>query len=196
MTVKQKQLLLAWFGYLTPKEVDEIWGPQSEHATECLQEDLDLVPDGVWGDQTDAAVREFIYAGEDLPEQPEPETNNPELAERFRGIRYWGPEEFRCQCGGKHCDGFPALPDRVLLELVDDLRHRFGRPGHRSSGLRCETHNRNEGGVWNSKHRFGKALDFFIEGVSGAELLAAAKKDPRTSYAYIISGQYVHVDVA
>jgi len=189
MTTKQKQLLLCWFDLLAPGDVDGIWGPQSAQATEKLQKKLELIPDGVWGDQTDIAVREKIYSGEDLPEEPEV------TGTFWDHIRYWSREEWRCQCGGKYCAGFPAEPDQTLVELVDDLRHAFGAPGHRSSGLRCEVHNRNEKGVWNSKHMAGKALDFFIEGVSGAALLAAAQADPRTSYAYIISGQYVHVEV-
>ena len=41
----------------------------------------------------------------------------------------------------------------------------------------------------------GKALDFFIEGVSGETLRAYAAADPRCTYAYVISGDYVHVDV-
>jgi hypothetical protein len=41
----------------------------------------------------------------------------------------------------------------------------------------------------------GKALDFCIEGLSGSQLLARAQSDPRTRYAYIIDGQWVHVDV-
>ena len=196
MTVKQKQCLLTFLGYDTGG-VDGIWGDKSRNAVEAAQEDLGIPVDGVWGPQTEAAVLETVYTYDvDAPTEPEPETDDPVLAERFRGIRYWSPEEFRCQCYGKYCDGFPALPDRTLLELVDDIRHKSGRPGHRSSGLRCEIHNRNEGGVWNSKHMDGKALDFMIEGMSGDELLAMVLDDPRTSYAYKISnGPYVHVDV-
>lgn len=195
MTVKQKQIILAWFGYLQPTEADGIWGPQSEHATECLQEDLELVPDGVWGDQTDAAVREYIYSGAELPDVTDNNVGT-KTGTFWDHIRYWSREELRCQCGGKYCDGFPAEPDQTLVELVDDIRHEAGAPGHRSSGLRCEIHNRNEGGVWNSKHRYGKALDFFVEGLTGQQLLTIAKKDPRTNYAYIIgNGPYIHVDV-
>ncbi len=191
MTIKQKQCLLAWCGYLQPKEIDGIWGPRSAHATECMQEDLDLVPDGIWGTQTDAAIREFIFSGQDItPEETAP------TGTWWDGIRYWTREEWCCQCGGRYCNGFPAEPDRTLVELVDDIRHEAGRPGHRSSGLRCEIHNSNEGGVWNSKHMAGKALDFMIEDMTGQQLLALAQADSRTNYAYIIgSGPYVHVDV-
>ena len=205
MTIVQKQLLLAFMGCMDPKDVDGIWGPHSAACTEKLQHKLNIYPDGVWGGQTDDAVREYIYAGEDLPdsaeelEAVEAVTGNAELdcqlAERFKGIRYISPEEARCQCGGKYCNGFPVLPDRTMLELADDLREKAGAPLHRSSFLRCTQHNANEGGVKTSKHMSGKALDFFIEGVSGQKLLAMAQADPRTSYAYIISGQYVHVDV-
>ena len=191
MTVKQKQCLLAYMDSLPPNSIDGIWGPQSAQATAQLQRKLGIPDDGVWGAQTDTAVREHIFSGADLPEKPEA------TGTFWDHIRYWTREEFRCQCGGKYCNGFPAEPDQTLVELVDDIRHCFGAPGHRSSGLRCEVHNRNEGGVANSRHLTGKALDFYIEGVSGQTLLGAALADPRTRYTYIIGdGPYVHVDVA
>lgn len=190
MTVKQKQLLLVWLDCLPLSGVDGIWGPQSAQATLAAQRKLNLVPDGVWGDQTDAAIREYLYSGADLPQKPE------KTGTFWDHIRFWSREEWRCQCGGRYCNGFPAEPDQTLVELVDDIRREAGAPGHRSSGLRCPIHNANEGGVTNSRHLNGKALDFFIEGVSGKQLLALAKKDPRTRYAYIIgNGPYVHVDV-
>ena len=195
MTNKQKQCLLVFLGYDTGG-IDGIWGDKSRNAMEAAQEDLGIPADGVWGPQTEMAILEAVYTY-DTDAPTEPGTDDPDLVERFRGIQYWSPEEFRCQCYGKYCDGFPALPDRTLLELVDDIRQKADRPGHRSSGLRCQTHNDLQpGSVPNSKHRTGKALDFCIEGLSGAQLLALAQADPRTSYAYIIdNGPYVHVDV-
>lgn len=190
MTAKQKQLLLAFMDCMDPKDVDGVWGPNSAACTADAQRKLGIPDDGAWGPQMDTAVREYIYSGVDLPE-PE----DPAEADWWANIRYWRREEFRCRCGGKYCNGFPAEPDRTLVELVDDLRNAAGAPGHSSSGLRCPQHNANEGGVKTSKHMTGKALDFFIEGISGQKLLAMAQADPRTSYAYIISGQYVHVDV-
>lgn len=189
MTVKQKQHLLGYMGVLRPEDVDGIWGPKSSAATAEAQRMLGIPDDGVWGDQTDAAVREYIYSGEDI-KAPEP------TGTFWDHIRYWSREEFRCQCGGKYCNGFPAEPDQTLVELVDDIRHDLGAPGHRSSGLRCTQHNANEGGVWNSRHLSGKALDFTIEGKSAYEVYQRALSDPRTGYTYIIgNGPYVHVDV-
>lgn len=204
MTVIQRQCLLNFLGYDTGG-VDGIWGDKSRNATEACQEDLQIPSDGIWGPQTETAVLEAVYTYVvDVPvsEQDTGTADNPavsaQLERLFEGIRYWGPEEFRCRCGEYHapyCDGFPVLPDRTLLELVDDLRHNAGRPGHRSSAIRCYQHNIDSDGVKNSRHLTGKALDFFIEGMTGTQLLKAAQADPRTRYAYIIEGQWVHVDV-
>ena len=119
------------------------------------------------------------------------------LAELFQGIRYWSPEEFRCRCGEYHapyCDGFPVLPDRTLLEVADDIRDRTG-VAHRSSAIRCPQHNADSGGVSDSRHLRGKALDFFVEGYTANRLLAEVQKDSRVRYAYAIDGSYVHMDV-
>jgi hypothetical protein len=200
MTIIQRQSLLTFLGYDTGG-VDGIWGSKSRNATEQCQEDLGIPADGVWGPQTETAVLEAVYTYDvEAPvlNSDTEETGSTELELLFEGIRYWKPEEFRCRCGEYHapyCDGFPVLPDRTLLELVDDLRHNAGRPGHRSSGIRCYQHNIDQGGVADSRHLKGKALDFYIEGLSGSQLLKAAQADPRTRYAYIIDGQWVHVDV-
>lgn len=196
----QKQCLLTFLGYNTGG-VGNGWGEKSREATMCAQEDLGLEPDGIWGPLTETAVLEAVYTYDDGPTETEADSTadavlDRQLAERFAGIQYISPEEARCRCGGKYCSGFPALPDREMLELADDLRRKTGRALIRSSFLRCPQHNANEGGVGNSKHMRGKALDFMLEGMSGQELYQLAKADPRTSYTYVIgNGPYVHVDV-
>lgn len=158
--------------------------------------------DGKWGPKSQAAADRFLkdFTGE----KTEAETEEKTTSDLWDGIRYWTPAEFKCRCGEYHdpyCDGFPVQPDRKLLELVDDIRHKAGAPGYRSSGIRCHKHNIDSGGVPSSRHKLGKALDFCIEGLSGQKLLAIAQADPRTRYAYQIkdgSGNltnYVHVDV-
>lgn len=198
MDNKQRQHLLAYLGYYV-MEVDGIWGSGSREACKEFQRDRELTVDGYGGPETDKALRYAVYNG---LEKPEPSVEDEVISEPetptgtfWDHIRYWTREEFRCKCGGKYCDGFPAEPDQTLVELVDDLRADAGRPAHPSSGLRCETWNRIQGGVADSRHRKGKALDFYIEGLSGSQLLARAQADPRTRYAYIIDGQWVHVDV-
>ena len=195
MTVKQKQSLLCYMDCLEPSGIDGLWGPGSAKATASMQRKLGIEPDGIWGSQTDTAIREYIYSGNELPDAETPETVTGTF---WDNIRYWSREEFRCQCdryNGPYCDGYPAEPDQTLVELLDDIRAHFGRVAHRSSGLRCPQHNRDSKGVANSKHLTGKAMDFFIEGVTGEALRAYAASDPRCSYTYVIEGQYVHVDV-
>ncbi|MGM9587248.1 MAG: D-Ala-D-Ala carboxypeptidase family metallohydrolase [Candidatus Limivicinus sp.] len=198
MTDTQKQCLLTYLGYDTGG-VDGIWGDKSRQATEAFQRDYSLDPDGVFGDATLTRIKEVIISGEQptsQPRQPQEATDGGE--DWWQNIRYWTREEFKCRCGEYHapyCNGYPVEPDRKLVELADDVRAHFGRPGIRSSGIRCPWHNRDSGGVSNSRHLLGKALDFYIEGVSGSELLTYVQSDPRTNYAYIIEGNYVHMDV-
>lgn len=203
MEAWRKQCLLAYLGYYPYKDIDDDWGDQSRQATEAFQGDYEIKVDGVFGNGTLNRILEVIYNQEEpaVPTAPDiPVGDKKEPTGTFWDhIRYWSRDEFACRCGQYHapyCNGFPVEPDQTLVELVDDIRHDFGRPGHPSSGIRCERHNADQpNSAKNSLHKYGKALDFFIEGVSGAQLLARAQADPRTNYAYIIEGQYVHVDV-
>lgn len=188
MTMQQRQHLLGYLGYYKGT-VDGIWGQMSQDACASFQRDWGTIAvDGCGGKETDRALREAI-AADCLPEKQESGTF-------WEEIEFFTREEFRCQCGGRYCDGFPAEPEETLVRLVNDLRKQAGRPAHRSSGLRCPTWNVLQKGAKNSKHQYGKALDFYIEGISGKQLLTMAQADARTSYAYIIDGPYVHVDVA
>jgi hypothetical protein len=192
MTSKQAQNLLQYLNFYEGIP-DDIWGPMSKQACIDFQRRFGGIQvDGYVGPETEKALKHAVsigYLDKDEPEDPAA------TGTFWDGIRYWTREEFRCKCGGKYCDGFPAEPDQTLVELLDDLRADAGRAGHASSGLRCPTWNSIQGGVAGSRHQTGKALDFYIEGLSGAQLLARAQADPRTRYAYIIEGQWVHVDV-
>ena len=184
MNNRQKQCLLAYLGYYHGNP-DGIWGELSVSATRAFQRDYGLTADGIFGTATENRIREVIASGSETVSAG---------GDFWARIRYWRREEFRCPCG--KCGGFPVEPEQTLVELADDVRAHFGRPGHGSSGVRCPRHNAEVGGVANSRHLSGKALDFCIEGVSGEQLLAYVKQDKRTNYAYVISGgPYVHMDV-
>ena len=194
MTVKQKQCLLTFLGYDTGG-VDGIWGEKSRNSLQVCQEKLGIPESGVWDDQTENALMEAVYTYDAVNESDTETENTGTFWDR---IQYWSREEFRCRCSEYHdpyCDGFPAEPDETLVELLDDIRAHFGRPAIRSSGLRCPQHNRDSKGVSNSKHLTGKAMDFFIQGVTGEAVRAYASADPRCAYTYVIQGNYVHVEV-
>ena len=171
MTAMQKQCLLSALGLYPHREIDGIWGAKSKAAMGAFSEK---------------------FPGQTLPEALSSLTEE----DFWQNIRHWRREEFRCRCGGKYCDGFPAEPDETLVQLLDDIREDLGAPAIPSSGLRCSRHNAASGGVSNSRHMQGKAMDFMVLGVTAQKLLNRAQKDPRTNYAYIIdNGPYVHVDV-
>ena len=191
MTIKQKQHLLGYLGYYAGVP-DGIWGRLSGEATRAFQAGYGLEQDGVFGPATEKRIREVIGSGEQPSQQAQtaPETGGGE--EWWREIRYFTRAEFRCPCG--RCGGFPAEPAEKLVRLADQVREHFGAPALPSSGVRCPEHNKEVGGVWNSRHLAGKALDFRVQGRSAAEVLAFVKTLP-VHYAYAIDGSYVHMDV-
>ena len=191
MTDKQKQYLLGYLGYYAGVP-DGIWGRLSGEATRAFQAGYGLEPDGIFGPATEKRILEVIGSGEQPSQQAQtaPETGGGE--EWWREIRYFTRAEFRCPCG--RCGGFPAEPAEKLVRLADQVREHFGAPALPSSGVRCPEHNKEVGGVWNSYHLAGKALDFRIDGKSAAEVLAFVRTLP-VHYAYAIDERYVHMDV-
>lgn len=194
MTDKQRQHLLAYLGYYV-MNVDGDWGSGSREACRRFQLDMGLTADGFGGPETDKALRHAVYNDLQQSDPVEDIHASGSTGTFWDHIKYWSREEFRCQCGGKYCNGFPAEPDQALAVLLDDVREHFGRPGHRSSGLRCRTWNTIQGGSDTSRHMRGKAMDFRIEGCSAQQILGYLHEHIGTRYAYDIDGTYVHVDV-
>ena len=172
MTARQKQCLLMFLGYYQGA-VDGLWGPKSREAASDFQNHA-----GITEAELEKALLAAICDGK---------------GGIWENIRYFSPQEFACKCG--KCGGFPAEVDLTLLRQADDLRHSLGVPIHVSSGVRCNAHNTAVGGVANSRHLAGKAMDFRAEGLSAAQTLEAVKKLPNIRYAYAIDTQYVHMDV-
>lgn len=110
-------------------------------------------------------------------------------------IEYFTRNELRCKCGGKYCDGFPAEPKEMTVRLADRARKHFGRPAHNVSFLRCKTWNAKSGGVANSQHMYGEAMDIRIDGVSGDELYEFFLAQPEVRYTYKINSTNVHFDI-
>lgn len=190
MTLKQKQALLAYLGcYDGP--LDGLWGENSQRATIDFQraymEQTDV--DGIFGAATEKRILEVIATGEEPIDDKMSAT-----ADWWKDIRYFTRAEFRCPCG--KCGGFPVEPDENLVRLADKVREHFGAPATVSSGVRCQAHNDElPGSAKNSYHLRGKAMDFCVRGISGAELLAYVKTLP-VHYAYQINGSdFVHMDV-
>lgn len=186
MTAKQKQCLLYYLGYYVG-DIDGSWGVLSKTATKAFQTDHGLTADGIFGDKTKEKILSVIATGE-TPKTTETKTFWDEIV-------YFDRSEFACHCGGAHCNGFPAEPQEKLIRVADKIRKKFGSAATVSSGVRCTQHNANVGGVSNSRHLSGKAMDFCVAGKSSAQLLAEVQKHSDIRYAYAIDSSFVHMDI-
>lgn len=194
MDTKQQQHLLSFLGFYTG-DCDGLSGPKTKNAIRSFQSAYGLQTDGICGKQTEKALRGAV-AGTMEPVNSFDALVSETLNSSYSFARYFAKEEFRCRCGGKYCNGYPAEISKSLLTLADRTREYFNRPMHNTSGLRCEKHNAAEGGVAGSYHTKGKAVDFYIDGVPAEEILAYVKAQPEVHYAYHIqNSNCVHMDV-
>lgn len=167
MTAHQKGCLLSYLGY----DISDLTA-----ATRAFQQDYDLVVDGIFGPMTREKILQVICDGD-----------------WWEDIQYFSRQEFACKCG--KCGGFPAQPEERLVRTADRLRKNFDAMVMISSGVRCVSHNANVGGVANSRHLTGKAMDFRVEGKSAAQVLSYVNQQPEIRYAYAIDSNFVHMDV-
>ena len=165
MTTHQQKCLLSFLGY------------EGDGATAAFQADHGLEADGIFGPLTKAKILHLICR-----------------EDGWNGIRHFTRGEFACKCGN-FCNGFPAEPEQKLVRLADDVRQHFGAAAIVTSGVRCRQHNANVGGVSNSRHLSGKAMDFRITGRSAVEVLSYVNQLTDIRYAYAIDSQHIHMDI-
>lgn len=167
MTDHQKLCLLSYLGYGTGDLAAD---------TKAFQQDHGLDADGIFGPLTREKILDTICGG------------------WWKDIRYFRRAEFACKCGS-YCDGFPAEPQEALVRLAEAVRSHFGAAATVSSGVRCPWHNAAVGGVANSRHLTGKAVDFCVAGKTAAEVLCYVNQLTGVGYAYAIDERFVHMDV-
>ena len=102
--------------------------------------------DGKYGKKTDYALRHWHNVRKNC---------NP---------KNFKPEEFRCPCG--HCTGYPVQMKAKELRHIQKIRDHYGKPMTITSALRCSYQNRKVGGVSDSRHLTGQAVDFYMPGVT------------------------------
>ena len=153
MTIKQRQLLLAYLGYYVGN-IDGKWGQLSQTATKAFQKDFGISATGTCNAETEKALKHAVTYG--MPAKEEPK-------DFWAGIKHFKRSEFKCKCG--KCGGFPVEPDEDLVELLEKIRNHFGAAVTITSGVRCKTHNTNVGGASSSQHLKGTAADIKVKGV-------------------------------
>ena len=165
MTVKQKQCLLAFLGYYVGN-IDGIWGSLSKTATKAFQQEYGLEATGSFDSDTEKAILGAVAKSEIKP----PTTDS------WDDIEFFTKKEFRCKCGGQYCGGYPAEIDLTMVRYADEIRRRIGKPIGVNSGLRCSQWNAIQGGVSNSQHLYGTAVDLGKpSGVTIAEMATIAE---------------------
>lgn len=197
MTVKQRQLLLTYLGY-DPGTIDGADGPKTRAAVKAFQQDFGgLTVDGVAGAATEKALRHAVAYG--MPEKKQTTVTEDSTATKtgtfWDGIKYFKRSEFECKCEGKYCNGYPVEMQEKVVKAADKVRAHFGKPVTVSSGIRCTKHNAAVGGVSDSRHLHGKAIDFSVSGFSASMVLAYVQSLPEIRYAYAINSNYVHMDI-
>lgn len=103
--------------------------------------------DGIYGQNTDNLLR-HVY-------------NVKTFSKNFK------PQEFKCECGGRGCTGYPTFMKDFQMKHLQTIRDHWGRPMQVTSGMRCRWYNSHIGGsISNSLHLQGQATDFYIRGVT------------------------------
>lgn len=126
--------------------------------------------DGIYGTNTDNLLR-HVY-------------NVKKYTKNF------SPEEFKCECGGRYCTGYPTYMKKVELENLQSIRAHFGKPMTITCGMRCRPYNNSlRGSISNSKHLTGYATDFYMKGVTDTlanrkTAIKWIKKLPNHNYTY------------
>ena len=126
--------------------------------------------DGVYGQQTENALISAINVK--------------------RYTKNFSVKEFRCECGGKYCCGYPSTLKPEMLKNIQAIRDHWGRPITVTCGLRDKTYNSKLGSsIQNSLHLSGKAVDFYQKGVTDTLANRKAsikwiKKLPNHHYTY------------
>ena len=194
-------------------KVDGIYGPDTDKALTSDVKELqqllnkhgfNLAVDGIIGNDTINAIKSIQskkglkvdgIAGADTIKALKGSTSVSKID--WTKFEYFKREEFKCQCGGKYCNGYPAEMSSKLIDILEKLRAYFGKPITITSGLRCSKHNAAVGGVSNSMHQYGKAADIYIPGVDKAKIKAKAY-ELGAAYSYYGTagmGEAVHINV-
>lgn len=100
--------------------------------------------------------------------------------------QHFSRKEFKCPCCGKGEIDFAVVYD------LEEVRRMFGRPIIIESGWRCEKHNKEVGGVPNSSHLTGKAVDIrcYADSTRYALVLLLMSRFYRIG----IGEKFIHVD--
>lgn len=150
-------------------------GAMTKARAKIWQSSQGLTPDGIFGAKSRARMKEYLNS--------------------WDCIKYFKKSDFNCPCCGKNNMRIE------VVKIADQIRAHFGKPAHITSGTRCVKHNaKQKKSVPNSRHLDGRAIDMYVDNVSGGTLLAycktlVANKQLRYTYRISDTGMACHIDI-
>ena len=100
--------------------------------------------------------------------------------------------ELMCPCCGVGADKMSPS----MLQMAEEIRAENGnKPMIVSSAYRCAKHNAEVGGVANSHHLYGQAMDVHINGVPSSTIVSQAKRRGIPD-AYTMNANWAHISVS
>ncbi|MGL4605902.1 MAG: D-Ala-D-Ala carboxypeptidase family metallohydrolase [Eubacteriaceae bacterium] len=136
-------------------EVDGIFGEETKRALMIFQGSRKLEEDGICGEKTHNALLLAL---------------NNVMVNPLKELKYFTADEFKCECG---CGGDIR---QELKEKMDIAREKLGIPLVITSGYRCINQNNRDGGVRDSLHMRGSAVDCYGIGKSVDEVYRVLKQ--------------------
>jgi len=103
--------------------------------------------------------------------------------------RHFKLSEFACPC----CM-LVMLHPKLLAKLVE-LRNTLGRPVYVTSGYRCSRNNQKVGGIVNSYHCIGLAVDIKVKDINLIELLEICENIDFSGIGFYEKKNFLHLDV-
>lgn len=198
MNIKWIQKDLNFLGYNAGIE-DGIQGKNTTRAIKLYQEQHNLAVDGIAGKNTQSTLIEEIkneqmrlgVLQDGLAGAETIRVHNEKCD--WKNIKNFKKSEFTCKCGcGLNLEYYE------VVKIADDIRNEWHLPVIVTSGTRCQKHNKEVGGVANSRHLKGKAIDFYINGVSSKQLIETIKRymsKKGIRYTYRINNSCCHMDI-
>lgn len=172
-----QKMINIWLSTWNKEElaIDSVFGAKTLIAVKDFQDNNKLSNNGHVSQLCWTRVEKFYEeAIKNKPKKPDSGSDffrwkrgeNCTLSKNFKAI------EFQCKCGS--C--LNQKIEKKLVRRLQELRESFDTGIFVNSGFRCSTHNKNVGGVPNSRHMEGDAADIRVPSFSPSKIAQEYEK--------------------